>query len=119
MKEYKLFKFIENINNTVVFMNTVEDLYYFIDDIYEEVSKTEGEKFSVLVDLFLQNGFSFNRFIMLKFDNKKKYKSFIINTQEVSEIIKQQIRSYLKSNEELLIESALDKDTIQFVKQAC
>jgi len=118
VKEYKLFRFIENANRNLVFMNTVEDLYYFIDNIYEEISKIEGEKFSVLVDLFLQNGFSFNRFVMINFDNKNKYKTFIINTQEVSETIKQQIRHYLKSNEELLLESALDKNTIEFVKQA-
>ena len=34
MKEYIIFNFQDKINESIVFMNTVEDMYYFIDDIY-------------------------------------------------------------------------------------
>lgn len=30
MKEYEIFNFDENMTNNFVFMNTVEDSYYFI-----------------------------------------------------------------------------------------
>ncbi len=117
MKEYEIFNFKEDIGNDFIFMNTVEDIYYFIDEIYDDLSKEKGKQFSVIVDLFLQNGFSFNRFIMIKFDNKKKYHSFIVNSQEISDIIKKKINQYLKTHNELLEESALDRRTIEFVRR--
>lgn len=117
MKEYKIFDFQDKMNETIVFMNTAEDAYYFVEEIYEEVSKEKGERFSIIVDLFLRNGFSFNRFIMYKFDGKEKYETFIINSYEISEGVKREIKQYLKTNSELLAESALDLKTIEFVKR--
>ena len=117
MKEYIIFNFQDKKNETIVFMNTIEDMYYFIDDIYEEISKVKGTKFSVIIDLFLRNGFSFNRFAMLQFDGKESYNTFIINSYEVSDNVKKEIRQYLKSNNTLLDESALDNETIEFVRR--
>lgn len=117
MKEYIIFNFKDKINESIVFMNTVEDMYYFIDDIYEELSKEKGTKFSVVIDLFLRNGFSFNRFFMLHFDGKENYNTFIMNSYEISDSVKREIKQYLKTNNKLLEESALDNKTIEFVKR--
>lgn len=117
MKEYIIFNFQDKINESIVFMNTVEDMYYFIDDIYEEISKVKGTKFSVIIDLFLRNGFSFNRFVMFQFHGKEKYNTFIINSYDVSDNAKRQIRQYLKVNNKILEESALDSKTIEFVRR--
>ncbi len=117
MKEYEIFNFEENINNNFVFMNTVEDIYYFIEEIYNDLYKTRGQKFSVIIDLFLQNGFSFNRFIMIRFEDKNRYKSFIVSSQEIPDVIKRKINQYLKSHNELLEESALDRKTIEFIRR--
>lgn len=115
MKEYIVFDFQENEDETIVFMNTVEDMYYFIDEIYDEISKTKGSKFSVIVDLFLRNGFSFNRFVMLQFEEKNKYNMFVINSYDISDFAKKEIQLYLKENDEILKESALDDETIKFI----
>lgn len=117
MKEYEIFKFDENINNNFIFMNTVEDIYYFMEEIYDDLYKMNGKKFSVIIDLFLQNGFSFNRYIMVQFEDKNKYQSFIVNSQEIPDVIKRKINQYLKIHNELLEESALDRKTIEFVRR--
>lgn len=116
MKDYEIFKFENDINQNVVFINTTEDLYFIKDNIYDELSKINGNEFQILVDLFLRNGFSFNRFILLKYKGKEKCKTFIINPTDVSEQIKMRIKEYLKNNEDILQHSALSKDTIEFVK---
>ena len=54
---------------------------------------------------------------MIQFEDKDNYKSFIVNSQEISDIIKRKINQYLKSHIELLEESALDKKTIEFVRR--
>lgn len=117
MKEYIIFNFQDKINESIVFMNTVEDMYYFIEDIYDEISKVKGTKFSVVIDLFLRNGFSFNRFIMLQFNGKEKYNTFVMNSYEVPDSVKREIKQYLKTNNKLLEESALDSKTIEFVRR--
>ena len=117
MKEYIIFNFKDKVNESIVFMNTLEDMHYFIEDIYDELSKVKGTKFSVVIDLFLRNGFSFNRFVMLQFDGKEKYNTFVINSYEISDNVKREIKQYLKTNNKLLEESALDSKTIEFVRK--
>ena len=72
MKDYEIFKFENDINQNVAFIKTTEDLYFIKDDIYDELSKVNGNEFEILVDLFLRNGFSFNRFVLLKYKGKEK-----------------------------------------------
>lgn len=115
MGEYEVFRFENESNETVIFINSTEDLYYLQDDIYEDLSRTAGQNFKVLVDLFLRNGFSFNRFISLHYEGKDKCQSFIVNPREVSEEVKVRIRNYLRKNMELLNNSALTKSAITFV----
>lgn len=116
MKEYKVFNFNEDVNQIVVLIKSTEDLYYLQEEIYDELSKTKGTEFTVLIDLFIRNGFSFNRFVSLKYKGKENLKSFIINPREVSEQIKFEIRQYLKKHEDILENSALSKNTIEFVE---
>ena len=117
MKDYKIFEFEDDINHNVAFINTTEDLYFIKDYIYDELSKVNGNEFEILVDLFLRNGFSFNRFVLLKYKGKEKCKTLIVNPTNVSEQIKMKIKEYLKNNENILQHSALSKETIEFVKQ--
>ena len=107
MKDYEIFKFENDINQNVAFIKTTEDLYFIKDYIYDELSKVNGNEFEILVDLFLRNGFSFNRFVLLKYKGKEKCRT----------LIKMKIKEYLKNNENILQHSALSKETIEFVKQ--
>lgn len=116
MQEYQLFNFDNEVNDKVVFVNSVEDLHYLTDYIYKELSSNNGTKFSVLVDLLLRNGFSFNRYVLLSFDNGK-YKSIIVNPNDVSEEIKRNVRNYLKRNPQLLDNSTLSRKIIDFIKK--
>lgn len=115
MREYEVFEFADDINQKVVLITSIEDLYYLQKDIYDDLSKINGENFTVLVDLFLRNGFSFNRFISLDYKGKDECRTFIVNPREVSEDIKSRIRGYLKKHIELLNNSALSRNTIDFV----
>lgn len=116
MKEYEIFKFEEDVDKYIVLIKSTEDLYFLEDDIYEEMKEKCGSKFSIIIDLFLRNGFSFNRFVLLNYNDKDNKKSYIINPREISEQIKYKVRSYLIENEELLTNSALPKYTIEFMK---
>ena len=114
MNEYVRFH-IENDCHEVVFLTTVEDLYFSIGNIYDDLAASYGKKFSIIVDLFLRNGFSFNRFIELNFYDKEKYTSCIVNPSDVSEEAKRKITEHLKSHSELLCNSALSKKAINFI----
>ena len=115
MREYEIFTFEEDVNENVVFLNTTEDLYFLQDEIIEDINNKNSQTKTVLVDLFLRNGFTFNRYILLKFDKNKRYRSFIINPREVSEKIKIKIEEYLRNHDELLYASSLSKKEIEFI----
>jgi|APSaa5957512622_1039677.scaffolds.fasta_scaffold182488_2 hypothetical protein len=116
MQEYEIFEFDDDVNKKVVLITSTEDLYYLQNDIYDDLSKTNGEYFTILVDLFLRNGFSYNRFVTLDYKGKEQCKTFIVNSREVSEDIKSKIRNYLKTHIDLLNNSALTKSAIKFVE---
>lgn len=116
MQEYKIFEFDDDAYDKVVFITSTEDLYYLQDEIYNELSKTYGDNFTVLVDLFLRNGFSFNRFVTLNFKGVGQCQSLIVNPREVSEEIKSKISNYLKTHFNLLSNSALTQSTINFIE---
>lgn len=115
MRDYEIFTFEEDVNETVVFLNTTEDLYFLQDEIIEDIDNKKSQTKTVLVDLFLRNGFTFNRYILLKFDKNKECRNFIINPREVSEKIKIKIEEYLKKHKELLYASSLSKKEIEFI----
>ncbi len=115
MQKYEVFNFKNEIQRQVIFINTTEELTYLKDEIYEELSKNNGTNFKVIVDLFLRNGFSFNRYVMMEFKEGKSSIS-IINHNEISENIKRSIRIYLKENTEVLNNGTLSKRIINFIK---
>lgn len=115
MREYEIFTFEEDINQSVVFLNTTEDLYFLQDEIIKNINTNNNKTRTILVDLFLRNGFTFNRYVLLKLDKYNSLKSFIINPREVSEKIKMRINEYLKSNNKLLYASSLNKKEIEFI----
>lgn len=106
---------LDNETNNIILLISTEDLYYLQDGIYDYLSKTKGESFTVVVDLFLRNGFSFNRFVLLQYNAKDKCKTFIINPREISDEGKASIRNYLRCHEELLKNSSLSKKAINFI----
>jgi len=115
MGEYEIFSFEEDVNENVVFLNTTEDLYFLQNEIIDDINNKNSQTKTVLVDLLLRNGFTFNRYILLKFDKNNKCRSFIINPREVSERIKKRIEEYLRNNRELLYSSSLSKKEIEFI----
>jgi len=115
---YCMQEFVElrpNDECSVILLTTTEDLYYLQDNIFDTLSQTRGERFTVLIDLFLRNGFSFNRFVLLSYDGKEKCKSFIFNPREVNDEIKDISRRYLRDHGDLLQNSALSQKAINFV----
>lgn len=117
IKDYEIFSFYNEDNENVILLTTTEDLYFLEEIIYEELSIKYGENFSVLVDLFLRNGFSFNRFVTLNYKGRNNVKISIKNPIDVSEKIKYKIRQYLRQNIDILNNSALSMRTIEFVKK--
>ena len=115
MGEYEVFTFEEDVNENVVFLNTTEDLYFLQDEIMEDINNKDSQNKTILVDLFLRNGFTFNRYVLLKLDKNNRYRSFIINPREVSERIKIKIEEYLRNHNELLYSSSLSKKEIEFI----
>lgn len=112
----KNFEFIGEINKRpIIFINTLEDVYFLYSEIFEFFSKTYGNTFEIIVDLFLRNGFSFNRFIRIIFDGKENPKLEIVNPLDVSDNIKLDIRNYLKKNIELLEKATIEKSVKDYM----
>lgn len=115
MSNFELFKVDNEIINKYILITTTEDIYYLYDEIYGVLSKDMGTAhFKITVDLFLRNGFTFNRFLVLEFMDGK-VKSLVLNPREVPEILKENTKSFLRSNNFILRESALSKSAIDFI----
>lgn len=116
MEDFKVFS-LNDFDKDIVFLNTIEDLYFIKDAIFELLSKKHGDKFNIIVDHFITNGFSFNRFSLLIFDGKDKTNSYIINPRDVPEEIKKEIVIYLKNHLDILEESSLPISIKEFIKK--
>ena len=112
MEDLKLFKL--NYGNYVLFLAD-EDIYFYYEKIYEQLSSLLGKTFSITIDMFLRNGFTFNRFIELIFDEKGHYKSNIINPRDVSDELKENTRQFLKANIYYLDESPISNNAKKFI----
>lgn len=86
----------------VCFVNNVEDVEYYLDDISKEI-KALGET-KIIIDLFLTNGYSYNRFF--EFNSKTK-ELLLINPRNIDNDTYKSINLYLKKNIQLLENSAL------------
>ncbi len=117
MKEYKIFS-LEEENRDLVLLTSVDDPYFILDDIYNELKSIRGTSFSIVLDLLLRNGYSFNRFSLINYDSQGKHDSKIINTRDISELAKSQVRKYLMSNKVYLDESALSDRIKNFILSA-
>lgn len=116
MQEYVSFELDSLPDKEVLLITSLEDVYYLYSEIYDNLSKKYGSSFSILIDLFLRNGFSFNRFAKIIFTDRNKYKIILVNQRDVSEEVKANIRKYLKSNIKVLERSTLSSNAIDFIK---
>lgn len=117
MENFKVFN-ANNFDKDVVFLNAIEDLYFLKEEIFQTLSKKYGDNFNVIIDHFITNGFSFNRFSILTFNGKDKSNSYIINPRDVPEQVKTQISAYLKENIDILEESSLPLSIKEFIKNS-
>lgn len=86
----------------ICFMNTIEDIEYCLEDIKNEMAKLGQTK--ILIDLFLSNGYSYNRFFEF---NLLTQDLSLVNPRNVDIITYNTINIYLRNNIEVLDNSAL------------
>lgn len=115
--DYKIFS-LEEENYDIILLTTIEDPYFILTDIYDAYLANGKSRFSVVLDLFLRNGYSFNRFALIEFTSKDEYTTKVINARVVSEKAKLQIKYFLSKNENLLLDSSLSSRIIDFVLSA-
>lgn len=114
MRKYEYFKINNETNMDYILATSSEDMYFLYDEIYDKLSKEKGSRFEIIMDLVIRNGFTFNRFILLEF-NENKVKSSILNPREVPEDIKKKTKSYFQNNRYLVLESTLSKSIKDFI----
>ena len=101
MKDFVILK-NENSKEYVCFINNVEDVEYYLDDISKE-AKALGQT-KIIIDLFLVNGYSYNRFFEFNLITKEL---LLINPRNIDNDTYKNINIYLKNNIQLLENSAL------------
>lgn len=101
MKDFIILK-NDSAREYVCFINNVEDVEYYLDDISEEVKALGQTK--IIIDLFLTNGYSYNRFFEFNSITKEL---LLINPRNINNDIYKNINVYLKNNIQLLENSAL------------
>lgn len=101
MKDFVILN-IDSSKEPVCFLNNIEDVEFYLDDISKEI-KALGET-KIIIDLFLTNGYSYNRFF--EFNSKTK-ELLLINPRNIDNDTYKSINLYLKKNIQLLENSAL------------
>ncbi len=102
--------------NGFILLTTTEDFYYELEEVTEKLLKTFGEKFTVIVDHFITNGFSFNRFGRIDYTNGlRKYS--IVNSREVDDEYDNLFRKYVKEHVDFLETSSLSQKAICIIKE--
>lgn len=114
MESFKILQINNEYNEKYILSTTVDDIYFSFDEIFDALSKTLGKNFSIIVDLLLRNGFTFNRFIQLDF-LEERVAPHILNPREVPEIVKTTTKQYLKEHKELLEDCALSTRAKEFI----
>ena len=111
MKSFKIFK----INNDLeyILLTSTTDLYFLYDEILKEYN-IKNKYFSIIIDMLYINGFTFNRFVQVFYENGKYKSSNIINPRNISEDIKYNTRKFFKENKDVLNNSTLSKLTKDF-----
>lgn len=102
MKNYVILNNNNSIDEYICFMNTVEDVEYSLDEITKDMKDLGCTR--IIIDLFLTNGYSFNRFFEF---NSTTNDFSIVNPRNIDNDIYNNINIYLKNNIQLLENSAL------------
>lgn len=108
MEKFKIFKINDYVKYVLLLSN--DDMYFMYNLIKE---KSNSNK--ILVDMFYRNGFSFNRFIELEFNENNSVGSRIINPRCVPESIKEQTHNFFIKNTDYLEQSTLAKNVKLFM----
>lgn len=115
MKNYVIF---DNLSNqpikAYILLTTVDDIYYEIDNILNELSKTYGSIYSIIIDHFITNGFSFNRFSRIDYLNGSFKKSLVTNT-EINDVYEKKFIDYILTHKKFLNDSSLSKRVIAII----
>ena len=115
MKNYVLIDNVKDqIINAFLLITSVEDFYYEIDDAFIDLSAVYGPDFSIIIDHFITNGFSFNRFVRIDYSNGS-YKKSLVTSTEVNDFYDNKFIEYLRKHKKLLNESSLSKRTISII----
>ena len=116
MKNYVL---IDNVKdqtiNTFLLITSVDDFYYDLDQVLSELSVVYGPEFTIVLDHFITNGFSFNRFVRIDYNNEK-YKKTLITNSEINDFYDNKFIEYLRKHKDFLNESSLSKRTISIIR---
>lgn len=102
MKDFIILKNDNSPIKYICFMNTVEDVEYCLEDVKNEMAKLGQTK--ILIDLFLSNGYSYNRFFEF---NLLTQDLSLVNPRNIDITTYNTINIYLKNNLEILDNSAL------------
>lgn len=110
---------IDNAKNQVIkaflLITSVEDIYFELDTVMNNLSDIYGQKFSVIIDHFITNGFSFNRFARIDYSYKNLKKS-LVTYSEIGDFYENEFFEYLKKHSDFLSESSLSKRTISIIQ---
>ncbi len=116
MKNYVLIDNAKDqIINTFLLITSVDDFYYDLDQVLSELSAVYGPEFTIILDHFITNGFSFNRFVRIDYSNKK-YKKTLITNSEINDFYDKKFIEYLRKHKDFLNESSLSKRTISIIR---
>lgn len=116
MKNYVLIDNAKDqIINTFLLITSVDDFYYDLDQVLSELSAVYGPEFTIVLDHFITNGFSFNRFVRIDYNNEK-YKKTLITSSEINDFYDNKFIEYLRKHKDFLNESSLSKRTISIIR---
>ena len=116
MKNYVLIDNAKDqIINTFLLITSVDDFYYDLDQVLSELSVVYGPEFTIVLDHFITNGFSFNRFVRIDYNNEK-YKKTLITNSEINDFYDNKFIEYLRKHKDFLNESSLSKRTISIIR---
>lgn len=110
MDNFIFIKTHDSMRPYICFINTVDDVYFFLDDIKNEANRLGMEH--ITIDLFLINGYAYNRFFNYTMNNSDLR---IVNPREIGDYVYESINKYISNNTSLLEQSALSPAMQQIV----
>ncbi|MFA5492982.1 MAG: hypothetical protein WC245_08595 [Bacteroidales bacterium] len=115
MKNYVIFDDVrDQLIKAYILVTSIDDIYFVIDDILTELSKTYGSIFSIIIDHFITNGFSFNRFSRIDYSNGSIKKS-LVTSRDINDFYDKNFVEFILNHKNILDESSLSKRTIDII----